>query len=513
MTPDSSLLVALAQPCIGAFIGYLTNKIAIRMLFRPLRPWHVLGWRVPLTPGIIPSKRHELAASIGEMVGMRLLTSEEIGRAISGEAFQEHLNSLVARQLDAFCQKELPSLQGLFPAGSETALLSVQNQLIREAQEALSRYLASPNAIAQLSAWLESAGKKAEGEQADATILRELAENLLAQMLASGGERIGGMLAAMLEQAAAEEKQLRDLVPAALIRQLHNLVEAQSPRILERIGQQILAPEARPSLVNALITVVHQLLESLGPMGAMARGFFEADTFSRKINEYLDKNGPAIAAWLNSPELQQRLALVLQESVDNLFDKKVAELLNGLEPGQLEAVCHATGSHIAAALQSEAAKAALAQAMGDILQRFLQSLPAAGQGTSPAASPASLLLDFLRSGKGRSLLQAGVETLIQGIFALPLGMLAPRIPQAFREVLGARLVRQANLLFLHELPALVQVLNIKELVSDKVDSLDLLQLERLLLGIMEEQFKYINLFGALLGFLIGLVNLLLFQLR
>ena len=44
-------------------------------------------------------------------------------------------------------------------------------------------------------------------------------------------------------------------------------------------------------------------------------------------------------------------------------------------------------------------------------------------------------------------------------------------------------------------------------------SLDLLQLERLLLDIMAEQFRYISLFGALLGFLIGLVNLAFFVLR
>jgi uncharacterized membrane protein YheB (UPF0754 family) len=46
------------------------------------------------------------------------------------------------------------------------------------------------------------------------------------------------------------------------------------------------------------------------------------------------------------------------------------------------------------------------------------------------------------------------------------------------------------------------------MVTEKVDSLDLLRLEGLLLSIMEEQFKYINLFGALLGFLIGFLNLL-----
>ncbi|MCI5188827.1 MAG: DUF445 family protein, partial [Candidatus Electrothrix sp. AS4_5] len=50
---------------------------------------------------------------------------------------------------------------------------------------------------------------------------------------------------------------------------------------------------------------------------------------------------------------------------------------------------------------------------------------------------------------------------------------------------------------------------IKELVTEKVDSLDLMRLEGLLLSIMEEQFKYINLFGALLGFMIGLLNILI----
>jgi uncharacterized membrane protein YheB (UPF0754 family) len=60
-----------------------------------------------------------------------------------------------------------------------------------------------------------------------------------------------------------------------------------------------------------------------------------------------------------------------------------------------------------------------------------------------------------------------------------------------------------------EVPGLVASLNLKQIVQEKVDSLDLMRLERLLLSIMEEQFKYINLFGAILGFLIGGLNVLL----
>jgi len=36
-----------APPLVGAAIGYITNYVAIRMLFKPLKPWYVLGVRVP----------------------------------------------------------------------------------------------------------------------------------------------------------------------------------------------------------------------------------------------------------------------------------------------------------------------------------------------------------------------------------------------------------------------------------------------------------------------------------
>ena len=71
----------LIPPLLGGVIGYVTNYIAIRMLFRPLRPWRLVGIRVPLTPGIIPSKRGELARKMGEMVGEHLLTVDDVGRA------------------------------------------------------------------------------------------------------------------------------------------------------------------------------------------------------------------------------------------------------------------------------------------------------------------------------------------------------------------------------------------------------------------------------------------------
>ncbi len=496
----SPVLVALAQPCLGAFIGYFTNKVAIRMLFRPLRPWHVLGWRLPLTPGIIPAKRHELAASIGDMVGRRLLTSEEIGRALSRESFQEHLGGVIARRLDSFFQKNLPAPRDVLRLEG-SVLQALQERLVRELEEAVCRFLAGGQAEEGLARWLRAAEEQSGAEEGGT--LRHLGRFLLELLLDGSEARMSAALRQMLSQAGAAGRSLRDCLPEALVLQLHALIEEQTPGILERIGQQLLSAELRPTLLAALLGAVHQLLESLGPMGAMARGFFEEETFSRKINDYLDTHSERISAWLASPELRQGASRVLRESADALLDRPVAELLATMEPAQVDALCSVLGERFVAALRSEAVAERLALALGEMLQGLLAIRPKAEKGLGNT---------LVQSPQGRAFVGAAVAALVEKILSRPLGRLDTWLPAAVRDLAARHLLQVVNRLFLQELPGVMQALNLRELVKDKVDSLDLLQLERLLLDIMEEQFKYINLFGALLGFLIGLVNLLFFRL-
>jgi uncharacterized membrane protein YheB (UPF0754 family) len=66
----------IVPPLAGGAIGFLTNVVAIRMLFRPLREIRIFGFRLPFTPGILPKQRGKLADSIGSMVERELLTPE-----------------------------------------------------------------------------------------------------------------------------------------------------------------------------------------------------------------------------------------------------------------------------------------------------------------------------------------------------------------------------------------------------------------------------------------------------
>ncbi|CDN11757.1 Alr5253 protein [Richelia intracellularis] len=68
----------ITPPVAGGIIGYYTNDIAIKMLFRPYRAIYIGRQRVPFTPGLIPRNQTRLAQNISDAIMSSLLTPEEI---------------------------------------------------------------------------------------------------------------------------------------------------------------------------------------------------------------------------------------------------------------------------------------------------------------------------------------------------------------------------------------------------------------------------------------------------
>jgi uncharacterized membrane protein YheB (UPF0754 family) len=63
---------------VGGIIGYFTNDIAIKMLFRPYQAIYIGGTRLPFTPGLIPRNQERLAQRISNTIMGSLLTPEEL---------------------------------------------------------------------------------------------------------------------------------------------------------------------------------------------------------------------------------------------------------------------------------------------------------------------------------------------------------------------------------------------------------------------------------------------------
>ncbi|MBE9182215.1 DUF445 domain-containing protein [Oculatella sp. LEGE 06141] len=74
----STLLYLLAPPVVGGIIGYFTNDLAIKMLFRPYRALYLGGRKLPFTPGLIPSNQERLAKRVADTIMGSLLTPAEL---------------------------------------------------------------------------------------------------------------------------------------------------------------------------------------------------------------------------------------------------------------------------------------------------------------------------------------------------------------------------------------------------------------------------------------------------
>ena len=99
------MLKYIAAPLIGALIGYCTNYIAVKMLFRPRHEKYFFGHKVPLTPGAIPKEKTRLAKSVGDVISNHLVTSEDI----EGKALNEETEAAVTERIMKMLKSDIDS--------------------------------------------------------------------------------------------------------------------------------------------------------------------------------------------------------------------------------------------------------------------------------------------------------------------------------------------------------------------------------------------------------------------
>ena len=90
----------LAGPLIGGVIGYITNDIAIRMLFRPHQAKYLFGRKLPFTPGIIPKEKGRIAGAVGGAISENLMNQEVMERNLLSEEMMEKLSATFDRFFD-----------------------------------------------------------------------------------------------------------------------------------------------------------------------------------------------------------------------------------------------------------------------------------------------------------------------------------------------------------------------------------------------------------------------------
>ncbi|MEE9613749.1 MAG: DUF445 family protein [Thermodesulfobacteriota bacterium] len=119
----------LLPPLVGAAIGWLTNYVAIKLLFRPHLPISILGFKLQ---GLIPKRRKDIARSMAQTIEKDLLSSKDIAATLNTidwkDEVEKTVEEVVEHRFAARSIKKIP-LVGLV---SENLTYHIKYLLTRE---------------------------------------------------------------------------------------------------------------------------------------------------------------------------------------------------------------------------------------------------------------------------------------------------------------------------------------------------------------------------------------------
>lgn len=124
----------IVMPLVGAAIGYLTNRLAVKMIFRPLEPRRVLGITVH---GLIARRQSEIASSIGRVVGDHLVRHEDLVAAVGQLDVEQLVDRAIERGMSRKVEelRKVPLLGGLLTEGRVKDLRQrIVRSVVRDSQ-------------------------------------------------------------------------------------------------------------------------------------------------------------------------------------------------------------------------------------------------------------------------------------------------------------------------------------------------------------------------------------------
>lgn len=89
---------------IGAGIGWVTNYVAIKMLFRPYKEINLGLFKIQ---GLLPKRKHEIGESIAEVIQTELVSLQEILKSLDGEKLEKEMSAVIDRILEEKLQSEI----------------------------------------------------------------------------------------------------------------------------------------------------------------------------------------------------------------------------------------------------------------------------------------------------------------------------------------------------------------------------------------------------------------------
>ena len=504
--------------------GYAGAWLAVRMLFRPRNPFKILG--ITLFPqGMIPRHRDRLANAIGKAVGEELVSQETIMEELVGKDF---LRTKIRGVIDSYTQEMLdqnyPSLVEALPSNIRVPVLDAIGTLQLTIAEHIETVLSNEETQTAISSFVE--------RRVDEVLSRRLSTVIDDDTF----EKIVGFVEERIRTAVdspALEKYISDFVS----RRLDDLINAETPLgemftsdaialLKEKAGEQIApvahhlteiaAAERTRNQIGALIKrEVHEYYENL-PF--FKKFFVSRENLLGEVDDLVNESLPKrIEETLKGDFFAAEAGSFIDTAINNAMSRPLGVLFGQINPEQLARLKAQVSNSVLKLLRGSEMQQSISAYVTDTLQRFrphsIDSILRNVHPESEAKLKSMLsrgLLSIISGENTSRLVNDMLARQIEQLLAAPIGKLSDRIEE--RKLLSAsESFADAIIEAIKEkLPGAIKDFDVGGVVRQKIMTYPVEKLEALVLSVAKEHLRTIELFGALFGFFIGVLQAIQF---
>jgi uncharacterized membrane protein YheB (UPF0754 family) len=457
--------------------GYVGAWLAVRMLFRPRKPVKLFGLTIfpqgmvdSYTDDLIsqnyPSLIEALPANVREPVldaisTLQLKIAEHIEEVLKSEETIETIQSFVERRVDEVLSQRVSQV-----IDDETF-----NKILGFLEERIRSIIKQPALEAKVRDFIS----------------RRVDD------LANAETPLGNLFTddaiALLKEKASEQIQ-------PIIHQITQLATAE--RTLNQIS----------SLVK------HEVHEYYEGLPFFKKIFVSRENLLKEVDDLVSDGLPKrVEETLRGDFFATEAQNFLNTTIDNTMARPLPELIGKIAPEQLERLKAQISKNVLALLQGEEMTTSVSAYLSDTLHKIRpHSIDAILQTVHPEAEEklkkmlSKGLLGILSRGETTNIINSVLSNQIEGFLARPIGKLADHISEEQVRRTGRTLTETIISAAKEKLPEAIKEFDIGGVVREKINNYPVEKLESLVMSVAKEHLRTIELFGALFGLIIGVVQ-------
>ena len=504
--------------------GYAGAWLAVRMLFRPRKPVKFLGITI-FPQGMIPRHRDRLANAIGKAVGEELVSQETILEQLTGKDFlRNKIQAVVDSYTDELLSHDYPSLIEALPKNVREPVLDAIAALQHKVAEHIENVLKSEESLQTITGFVE----RRVDDVLSQRVSEVIDDEIFTQILGFLEERIHVAI-----HAKSFEENVRDFIS----RRIDGLVKTDTPLgamftddsialLKEKANDQIepvvhqltdlAAAERTRNQIGALIKrEVHEYYEGL-PF--FKKIFVSRENLLGEVDDLVNKSLPKrIEETLKGDFFAEEARVFIANSIDNALARPLPDLIGTINPEQMDRLKAQITKALLGLLQSEETMRGISAYITDTLQKLrphsIDSIMRVVHPESEAKLKSMLskgLLNVISRPETSNIINSVLASQVERLMAAPIGKLSDHIAEDKVRQASVSLTDAIITAVHQKLPDAIREFDVGGVVREKILNYPAEKLEALVLSVAKEHLRTIELFGALFGFFIGVLQAIQF---